>query len=72
MKKIKKIIFDVEKKFPKEFENIILCTKSNSHDWIIRQPFKQFNIRLMDIECKNCRINLTIAMRFFAGIQDHG
>jgi hypothetical protein len=72
MEKLHGIFVQIQKEFPQEFKNIISCRKSNNHDWTISAPPEQADIRLVDIECKNCGINFTIAMKFFVGIQDHG
>lgn len=48
------------------------CDDKQTHDWFIDPSAKQDYIRFVDIKCKNCKTNLAIALRFFAGMQDHG
>jgi hypothetical protein len=72
MEKLGKILFMGEKDFPREFKGMIPCLKSSSHDWFIDLLVKEDDFRLFNIECKNCKKNLTETLRFFAGIQDHG
>jgi len=67
-KNIKLLLKSLRNDFPMEFMDMIHCSKSK-HDW---STTKQNNVRLVDIECKNCKTNLAISLKFFAGIQDHG
>lgn len=71
MKNLQEIILCAKKGFPKEFESMIPCTKSDKHDWFINLIGNQTRIRLVDVECKNCKTNLAIALKLFAGSQDH-
>lgn len=69
MEKIEEILLRAEKDFPEKFKNMITCRKSEKHEWA---TCKSNDIRFIDVECKNCKTNLAISMRFFAGTQDHG
>ena len=66
------ILLRAKNDFPKEFKSIIPCAKSDTHDWFINSFGNQTNTRLVDVECKNCKTNLAIALKFFTGMQDHG
>lgn len=72
MKKLEEILFLAQKNFPQEFKAIIHCHKSDNHVWFIDPSAEQKDIRLVDVECENCKRNLAILLRFFSGIQDHG
>ena len=71
MKKLEKIIIYAQKNFSEEFKSIIPCDESDNHDWFINPSANRTDIRLIDIECKNCKINLAVLLRLFSGIQDH-
>jgi len=72
MEKLKAILFMAKRDFPREFKIMIPCLKSSSHDWFIDSLAKQNDYRLFNIECRNCKKNLSEILMLFAGAQDHG
>jgi hypothetical protein len=49
---------------------MIPCNKSENHTWFISN--NKIDIRLVDVQCKECKTNLAIALKLFSGIADHG
>ena len=69
--KLHQVLLRAENDFPNEFKNMNSCTKSDKHDWH-NSSSNPNDIRLVDIDCKNCKTNLAVVLKLFAGTQDHG
>ncbi len=72
MERLKKILQQAKNDFPEEFQCILPCSSSNKHSWFIIPLADRKDIRFTDIECKKCKTNLAIGLKFFTGVQDHG